>query len=219
MTPPPNGEVLTRGKIQSLITQHLEKWLTTYLCEVDEEEGLARGTTAWPRSYQRVPKLNNDLNKQLPALLVICPGTSDKPTKEGDGNYRAKYTVGIAALVKGSDQVSASEIAGRYGAAIRQAIVQQLSYLGDHVRGASWEGESFDDLAVDTERTMASVTVHFDMEFRNVLNDRVGPSRPVFGEETPEPPENPKEGPQKGPGPIIPDEDHISVTIVSEELV
>ena len=216
MTESALGQITSASSIQDGIIAHLKLWLPTYLCEVDEQEGYDKGFTAWPRSWQRVPKNNNTLDLQLPAIIAICPGTTGKPTKEGDGYYRASYPVGVSALVKGADQMSSSDISKRYGAAIHTAIMQLKGRINVKLHAAAWDGESFDDISLDSQRTLASVVEHFTIEVSKVFSDKLGPDAPVSGSPTPPPPKEPKEA-TFPPGPVIPDEEHISVTITPRE--
>ncbi len=215
------GRILSPDVVQSDIIAHLKLWLPTYLCEVDEQRGLARGLTSWPKSWQVVPTFDNTLEGQLPAMLVICPGTATKPIKEGDGTYRATYTVGVAALVKGPDQITANEIAKRYGAAIAASMLQEKGRINESLHGLGWEGDSYDDVRVEADRTLSSATVHFAVEYRNVLSEREGPSAPILGTpENPDPYKAPKPEPKTepyAPWGVIPDESHIHVSIEPKE--
>jgi len=203
--------------VQSKVIAHLKLWLPTYLCEVDEQRGLPRGKTAWPRSWQVVPSLDNSLEQQLPAMLIICPGTASKPIKEGDGKYRATYTVGVAVLVKGNTQLATNEMAKRYGAAIATAMLQEKGRIDENVHACAWEGDTYDDIQVESNRTLSSAMVHFGIEFSNILSERDGPAMPII---EPDPYELPKPEPKTekyNPWGIIPDEQHIHVTIEPKE--
>lgn len=211
------GPIISADVVQDAIIAHLKLWLPTYLCEVDEERGLERGITAWPRSWQVVPTFDNTLEQQIPAMLIICPGTAQKPTKEGDGSYRATYTVGVAALVKGPNQIATNDIAKRYGAAIAAAMLQEKGRIHDKLHACGWEGDSYDDIETERERTLSSATVHFSVEFTKVLHERSGPAMPII---VPDPYETPKENPKTETYPpwgVIPDSDHIHVTVEPKE--
>jgi hypothetical protein len=211
------GPILGADVVQGTLIAHLKDWMPTYLVAIDEERGLTRGYTAWPKSWQVVPVFDNTLQQQLPAMLVICPGTADKPRKEGDGSYRVTYAVGVAALVKGPDQLTANKIAKRYGAAISLAVLQEKGRIHPNIHGVSWDGETYDDILPEVDRTLSSATVHFSVEFSNVLNEQVGPAEPIV---VPDPLEEPPTDPITEQLPswgVIPDEDHITVTIQPRE--
>jgi hypothetical protein len=211
------GPIISADVVQDSIVAHLKLWLPTYLCEVDEQRGLARGLTAWPRSWQVVPKFDNTLERQLPAVLVICPGTSKPPIKEGDGSYRATYTVGVAALVKGPNQLTANSIAKRTGAAIATAMLQQKGRIHENIHACGWEGDNYDDVQVESQRSLSSATVHFSVEFTKVLYERSGPAMPII---VPDPYQTPKPEPKTEKYPpwgVIPDASHIHVTVEPKE--
>lgn len=200
------------------LQKHLERWIPTYLAEIDEQRGLSeRGFTEIPRSFQIVPKFDNPLQDQLPAMLIVCPGNKEPPTKRGDGSFEGTYGVGIAALVKGQDQVNAQEIAKRYGGAITTAIMQRkgLQMKPEIIEDIVPRGESFTDISSGDSRTLASVTVHFDVTLKGIFNERGGPKAPILGEPYENPKQNPTE-PYTGWG-KIPDEEHISVTLVKKK--
>jgi hypothetical protein len=207
------GNIISPDVVQDTVIAHLKLWLPTYLCEIDEQRGLARGLTSWPKSWQVVPSFDNTLDGQIPAMLVICPGTAKPPIKEGSGSYRATYTVGVAALVKGPDQLTANKIAKRYGAAIAACVLQEKGRIHNNVHACGWEGDSYDDILAESDRTLSSATVHFSIEFSNVLNERLGPSSPII---TPDPYEAPNTEPKKepyAPWGVIPDEQHIHISV------
>jgi hypothetical protein len=211
------GPIISPDVVRDALVSYLRLWLPTYLCEIDEQRGLERGITAWPRSWQIVPNVDNTLEGQIPAMLVICPGITKPPIKEGDGTYRATYTVGVAALVKGATQIQASDTAGRYGGAIATAVMQEPGRIDEHVHGVTWEGDTYNDIPAESTRSLSSVTVHFAIEFRKVLSVRNGPSMPII---QPDPYEVPNAEPRTEPYPpwgVIPDEDHIHVTVEPKE--
>lgn len=207
------GEIISKAAMKRAVLKHLEKWMPTYLCEVDEQEGVARGTTAWPNSFQRVPRFNNELLRQLPAIMVVCPGTIDRPVKYENGMYHATYAVGVAALCKAADSASTIEVADRYAAAIGACMLQDRGNIDPRIMALSWDGDSDDNLAVDSTRTLSSTIVHFRIMVQGVVSDRPGPSAPFYGEPSPEPKVEPKTEPQRTPPGPIPDEGHIQVTI------
>lgn len=208
-------QILSADVAQDVMIAHLKKWLPTYLAEVDEQRGFPRGFTSTPKSWQVVPSLDGDLSSQLPAMLIISPGTADRPDKLGDGKFLVTYTVGVISLVKGPDQLAANRIAKRYGSAISACVMQHKSLDTDHVEQITWEGDSYDDVPSSADRTMSSATVHFNVQFKGVLDDRGGPHEPII---TPDPNKDPKEDPTKPypPRGQIPDEQHIVVTLTRQ---
>lgn len=210
--------ILSADVAQDAMIAHLKSWLPTYLAEIDEQRGFERGFTATPKSWQVVPTFDNTLDGQLPAVLVIAPGTADKPDKLGDGSYLVTYTVGVAILVKGPDQITANKIAKRYGAAVGAAVMQHKSLSTDNVEQITWQGDSYDDVPVSQDRTLSSATVHFNVQFRGVMSEYAGPHMPII---TPDPHKDPQEDPTKpySPWGIIPDEEHIVVTLTRKDQI
>lgn len=205
------GSVLDGAQVEETVQKFLARWLPTYLSQLAADRGLPRDAWLrenWPPTWTNSTTFDLDETTRLPAILILSTGLADRPEMEGDGNYRAKWTVGIAAVVSANDQEATNRLAKRYGAAIRWLMIQHQSLEDPNVEGLSWEDEAYDDIPSGQRRTLASARLVFVIEYRHVVNRLDGPVLPD------EPPEDPTV-PIDDWG-LLEDLDHVHIT-VSEE--
>jgi hypothetical protein len=132
---------------------------------------------AIPRSVSRVNSFVKEDEKQLPAVIVICPGLSDTPDKRGDRSYTARWLVGVGVVVSARKEEEARKMSRDYGALIRAILLQQPS-LGRFARSTDWIDESYDNLEQSTHRSLQTAEVMFHVEVENVVSGRELPYMP-----------------------------------------
>jgi hypothetical protein len=171
------GPIIDAADVEEKLTSHLKMWLPTYLAEVAEQNGLERGAFATPRSWTNSPsfELDERLMGQFPAILVVVPGLTETPKKEGDGSYRCTWGAGVAVVVQAKNADGASKLAKRYGAAIHTLLIQKKGF-DPNVMGLTWEGEAYDDVPSSEGRNMASARVVLGIEYRHVSTEAAGPA-------------------------------------------
>lgn len=181
------GQILDASHVERTFKAFLDRWMPVYLAEVARQNSLPPnswlfqrpdGSWGWIRGWQAGPRFELDENTQLPAGRMIVAGVAGRPTKEGDGTYRATWTVGMAIVVSAKDQASTDALAKRMGAAIRALVVQHPSLEDSNVEGTSWEDEGYDDVPPEQGRNLASARLVFNVEYNYVVSALDGPVLP-----------------------------------------
>lgn len=163
------GSIVTIDQVKRAVVEHVDRWIETYLAEIERQNGLDPRTINQPASYITVDDegLNKWPEDQLPCVVVMCPGTSDTPRSTSEG-VSAAFVVNIAVIVSSITAKDTSEVASYYGAAVNALMVQNQS-LGGFAAGTVWRGVRLDDLAPDDGRTIAAVTNVFAVGVENVV--------------------------------------------------
>ncbi len=169
------GDIVEGGAVERATELTLKTWIDTYLAEVERQSGRQAGSIQRPRSWINVADFERW--QQLPCIMIISPGLSDVPTRDGDGYYRAVWTLGIAAIVSSRTKATALSLSRAYGAAIRGVMLQHRS-LDGQAKGVSWLDERYDDLP-DDKRILTAVRLVFDIELDKITSTEEGPIDPV----------------------------------------
>jgi hypothetical protein len=155
----------------------LARWMPTYLAEIKLQVDLDYDLPP-PRSYSnRASEPNNWPEDQLPGVLVVSPGMTGRPSREGDGTYRALFGV-VVGIVSTASTKQATNFNNKLYAAAARAILLQQPSLGGIASAVDWIDESYDETPDDAERSLAVATLAFDVEIQNVVNRLAGPSTP-----------------------------------------
>lgn len=163
------------GMIEDAVIERLREWSSTYLGEVEDQQGIERNFLARLRAVEPISEAARFPEDQLPAAFVVCPGTSEEPQADGAGYYEATYSVGVMVVVSAVTERDTRRMAQMYGAAIRGCLLQRRT-LGGLLRTLHWTGESLDDLPVEGRRThQASIQV-FDAVLAEVVSWKDGPT-------------------------------------------
>lgn len=171
------GNITTSVDVEGAMEAHVVKWITTYLREVERQKGLKVGLLPSPRSYQKRNELQRWPEDQMPAIVIVAPGTAGTPKRKGDGTYDANWVCGVAAVVSSTDKESTRTMASYYTAAIRAAVLQHRS-IGGFARGVTYEDERFDDLPEVQGRSLVSGQVFFTVQVSAIVDSSQGPSQP-----------------------------------------
>lgn len=116
-----------------------------YLDEVVKQTGAAVRSER-PRTVvvrEREARLSDE---QLPALIIVCPGTVDDPERDGEGMYRATWFMTVAAVVQSSDGDLARQLASDLCCAASGVLAQMLPRVDGRVLATRWAGEATDDV-------------------------------------------------------------------------
>lgn len=199
------------------IQGHLENWLPTYLAAMASDLGLDRktyllddGTAVGTWVYSTEFDVTDAT--ALPAVLLINAGLAEPPKMEGDGSYRATWTIGIGGLVSaGGDNPTknTNTLAKRWGSVIAQ-IMLQADLESEYLEAITWLDEGYDDVPAQAQKSLGSFRLVFAVEYRNVLNSNMGPA-------SPDPLPDPVNSPYPDWG-TVPDADHVHVQIQKEPL-
>jgi hypothetical protein len=174
------GAVVTARDIREAVIGNLKDWSPAYVGEVSAQSGRARcGDGALPpfRSFGTGTSFSTFPEDQLPACVVVVPGLTETPVRQGDGTYLAEWSVGIGVVVSGKDRDSTDDLVRLYSAAVRMAMIQKPS-MGGFALGCRWIDENYDELAYDDSRTIAAGIVSLGIEVDAVVNSFGGPKVP-----------------------------------------
>jgi len=169
----------------------LNAWFQVYTEELElQREALGmddqRGTHPLPRSITVVEELNRENADQLPAIVIVSPGLNGQPPKkDGRGQYRATWMLGVGLFVSASTREATKDLVRFYAAVCRGILVQKPS-LGGHAFRTTWLDESYDDDFEFTDtQTISAGQVIFETEVDGVVTHGAGPVTP------PDPPTQP----------------------------
>jgi hypothetical protein len=165
--------------VREAVKATIEEWIETYLARVEKHYGLKPRTIQTPRSYVFADdgSLNKRPEKQLPCVLITCTGTKGDARREGDGTYRAPWSVGVGVLVSSKDQLSSSNLAQWYSTAI-MALMVHNGTLGGFAEATTWRGQRNDDLKPEQNRTLAAGTNVFEVLVPEVVRKGAGLKAP-----------------------------------------
>lgn len=171
------GPVVNGSDVEAAAIATFQDWYPTYLAELERRTGRAPQSLPIPRSYTTAAEFAQQDGAQLPAVIVVSPGTLDAPERFGDGSYAAWWRLEIAVLVTARDKASANDVAKLFAAATRMILLQQ-STLGGLARAIEWAGDSYTDAPADFTSVGAVGGSAFDVLVNGVVTDLAGPKTP-----------------------------------------
>lgn len=183
----PVGPIITDDMVEDAVVSHLKTWLPSYLAEVEDAvPGVERGFYKRPpgSSYTTRADFDKWPEEMLPAIVVVSPGIDDDPVKDGRGNIRAQFQIGVVAVVSSTDQVATRRYAYRMGAAIRGVLIQKPSLgqaFNGAVRGIDWVGSRNNELpdSGSADRSIWACQQLFIVEVDGLLSKRGGLRNPL----------------------------------------
>lgn len=160
-------------------------WLPTYLRDSERHHGLVPPYAQLPKTLELTKEAVKHPEDQLPALLIVAPGTTDAPTIQPDRSYMAAYQIAWVAIVHGLDEREAELQASIYGVALTQMVAQQAGAWAEETgyAGPALEIESVELIDQDyasggeaglssRRRTLARAGITFSIVFRNAATSR-----------------------------------------------
>ena len=188
VTPRPSifGPIVSGGDVETWTLALLKRWISTYLAETERQHSIPAGQTPRPKGWALAPSFDKWPEDQIPGIIVISTGTSEAPIRDGGGYYRARWRVDVGAACSTRTQDGTRAQARLYASAIRDLLVQRAS-LDGHTQGTVWLGETYQDLAFDDTRSLASATVQFTIEVDEVALANAGPTLPDAPDDLPWP--------------------------------
>lgn len=168
--------------LEQAVLDTLEKWFYTYLVEYELQAGLIPNNQTvpvhpMPRAYLKVNQLDKEAADQLPSIVCVSPGLSNRhaPMQEGDGSFRAFFNVGVGVFCTAKDRKDTMKICRIYTAICRTIMLQQQS-LGGFADGSWWLDESYDPhFSFTDDQTISAGQVVFEIEVAGVVNRFGGP--------------------------------------------
>lgn len=177
------GPMKTGWDVEEAVEATLREWSLTYLAEVerrtlDENDEPIPPQSLQPiRSYKRDNEFRKWPEEQFPACVIISPGLAEAPVKEGNGQYRGIFTLGVAVATKGRKRPNVRKTSQLYAAAVRNAIIQHQD-LGGFARGVEWVDENYNDTPIEDNRTLGAASVYFRVDVPELVTAFAGPVVP-----------------------------------------
>lgn len=180
-------DIVSSDEIDVQIATVLNDWMDTYLAEIERQRGFPAGDIPSIRSYVTIQDFRHDPENQVPAIVIVNAGTTGRPTKSGEGWYKATFTVGISAITSAIDQAASREMSKLYSAAVR-AIMLQKKAGGNLISDVQWLGEANDTIDRDAGDMLAASTNTFDLVVDGLVKERgAGPAAPTTSAPAPVP--------------------------------
>lgn len=172
------GPIVSASDLEGAVIEQLRTWLPAYLREAERRTERDAGQLPNIRTFATTNEFQKWPEDQLPACIVISPGTTEAPKMDGEGTYRSIWMVGLALVVSTRDRKSTNEVAKLYGAYARAALLQHQRLPGLDVLGVDWNAERYDRVRTEDTRTIAAANLIFNIEVRETVNERLGPAEP-----------------------------------------
>lgn len=171
------GNIKTEGDVRHATEETLRLWLPSYLGEVAAQKDLDRDTLPMIRSWKAVPTFDQWPEDQLPAAIVVTPGTNNVPERL-NREFTVDWSVGVAVVVSAKDEVSTADLIGYYAAAVRVLMIQKGS-LGGFAEETHWMSERFDEHPIpEQSRTLRTAMVMFSVTVAGMNQRYGGPANP-----------------------------------------
>jgi hypothetical protein len=168
------GPIITGTDVRHALVKTIQLWIDSYLGEVANQHERPRDALPSFRSYKSsAQKFQYWPETQLPACIIVVPGTADGTVEKHSGKYSVEFPVGIGVLCSSIDQDSTNELVELYTAAIRGLILQHAS-LGGFAVETWWIGESYNELTADKSRSLAGGSVNLGVRVDAVLDSMAG---------------------------------------------
>lgn len=180
------GHIVTSAHVEAAVIDALQTWEETYLAEIERQSGLDPHTLPKIRSWTTSRELRKWPEDQLPAVVVVSPGTVDRTHKSSD-HIAAKWLLGLAIVCSGRTQEETNQLAKFYAGAFRAALLQNPS-LGGLARGVTWQSERNNEVGSESERSIASCQAIFEVDIdQSVGTERYGMTEPPDDPYDPDP--------------------------------
>lgn len=162
---------ITRGDVEQGVLSHVQMWLPYEIASLEREKGIAPKSIQLPKAWNVITRFSRFPADRLPWIFVISSGihAGKPPYRDGDGDVTAHWLIAVGAIVVAKDADSAKELAGYYGAAIRDVMMQKPS-IGGIANATDWDDEAYNDLGRMEEANLAGVRLVFTIEVRGVFN-------------------------------------------------
>lgn len=164
------------NQLETWVEATLKKWWKTYAREFELARAMVEDSLPEPRSWIVAETVDREGTDQLPAIVIVSPGLNgDPPMQEGDGTFRAVWTVGIGVFVSAATREDTKKLVRQYGAIIRAIMLQKQS-LGGNADGTVWLDESYDDnFNFTDDLTISAGQFICDVEVAGVVDRFAGP--------------------------------------------
>jgi hypothetical protein len=174
------GDIFISHQFDTMVEAFIQKWIDTYLSEIELRLGYDRRSIDRPKSYNAAIDVDHWPEEKLPGILVVSAGITDPPERFG-GSYAGWWDWAVIALLTGRDYDSTRLKTGIYQAAMR-AMFAQKSDLDGAVSDTIWLGEPTDFAPVEgRDRTRGVAAFQFRSWIEGLVDSSAGPTQPDPG--------------------------------------
>lgn len=171
------GPVYGGHSVQEAYYQTLQKWLPTYIAEVNRKIGTE--VLEVPFEYHFRPDYRTLPRTAKCALLCVVDGTTGHPDRTNNGT-RATWGADISCFVFGTqDWQETQALTYAYAATIRACIAQHPD-LGGLAETTLWMGEKYMEGEHSSTRTTGLSIVHFESTLASAVDAFGGPPFPQY---------------------------------------
>lgn len=168
---PREGLIVTASALEQATLALLQARLVAYGQAVAAQAGVP--APAPPRSYTAAAGLDRWAEDQLPAVVVVCPGTVGRPELR-EGTYSAAFGLVLGLYCSAATEGSTHELVRLWCAAARTCLAQAPS-LGGLCSDLVLLDESYAELPVDGRRSVAAGTVAWEARVDAISDAYAGP--------------------------------------------
>lgn len=168
------GVIPTRIGIATAARTVLVRWLPTYLAEIERQQSLSPESLPQIRSWTTRTQPTKWSEEQTPTCVIVCPGLSGPPERDGAGVWRSRWGLGVAIVTSGNSQGSVIANSGFYGAAVRACLLQQQP-LPDVDGRLRWLDEDYAEVPEGKSRSLAAARIEFEVLIPVTVDDMAGP--------------------------------------------
>jgi hypothetical protein len=172
------GRIITGNDVEEAALATLRQWAPRYIEEVCRQRGYDPDDyLAEPRGYIVASDFSKWPEDQLPVALVISPGWSGRPRRDGHGRVLATWNLAAGVISSAYDLEHTRRAGLDYVAAFRTLIAQQES-LGGLAEGVDFIDESYDVLPFNQTRSLFAAQALLSVTVADTFSYGHGPGGP-----------------------------------------
>ena len=179
------GPLVVATDIDDAVIGVVQKWINTYLSQVELERGLGDETLKRPRPANIINALSvvEFMDNALPAVVVNTTNTTATPIVMAGGDTSVFWRATISCVVRGKTQPATKVLASLYEGSVRRLMLQQAQKEHGLITDCRWDSTLVQPVA-DTSgagRWLAAGVGQFVLGVDVATNGVVGPSAPDLG--------------------------------------
>jgi hypothetical protein len=168
---PREGAIFSASQLEQACLAQLQRLLPAYGNAVAAQLGAT--APAPPRSYTCAARFDRWAEDQLPAVVVVSPGTLRQPELHG-GAYDAVFGLVVGIYCSAATERATHDLVRLWCAALRACLLQTAS-LGGVVADLMLLDESYDEIDVESRRSIAAGVCGFEAHVNAITDRRAGP--------------------------------------------
>lgn len=166
------GPLISADDVCDAVEDTLVTWLPSVSAEIAAAKNVSLPAVT---SYSMPdPQALRSGSAELPALVVSSPGLASPPQRDGEGMYRAAWTVVVSVFARGVDYRDTARVVRGYALAVRTSLLQHPS-LGDFASELVWVNEEYDALDPAAARTAGGAFITVQVVVDDVTDAYGGP--------------------------------------------